>query len=105
MKCGFSKEDSKGSPSIDVMTYDVDDDVYDEDADDDDEADDVGNDDDDDSNDVNENKSTQKKDFRAKKRTSKLKPCTYGVESGIELRPYWWKARAQNTAPSLSICN
>ena len=115
MKCGFSKEDSKGSPSIDVVKLvlismtmlhedrhddDVEDDVYN-----DDEDDDVDDDDDDDTNDGNENKSTQKKDFRAKKRTSKLKPCTYDVESGIEPEPHWWKARAQNTAPSLSLCN
>ena len=130
MKCGFSKEDSKGSPCVDVITLvlisitmlyedghddDVDDDVHDDEtddddddddvSDDDDDDDDVGDDDDDDTNDGNENKSTQKKDFRAKKRTSKLKPCTYGVESGIEPGPHWWEARAQNTAPSLSLCN
>ena len=71
MKCGFSKEDSKGSPSIDVVTLvlismtmlhedrhddDVDDDVYNDDEDDD--VDDDDNDDDD-TNDGNENKSTQ----------------------------------------------
>ena len=54
IKCGFSKEDSKGSPCVDVMTLvlismimlhedghddDVGDDVYDDDPDDDDDED------------------------------------------------------------------
>ena len=81
MKCGFSKEDSKGSPCVDVMTLvsismtmlhedghddDVDDDVHDDETDDDDDDDDVGDDDDDDTNDGNENKSTQKKRFQSR---------------------------------------